>query len=98
MTDWTEVISTEVAGAVSSPMPVADGETVITLDVVSNGTHDRSHMTLQHSPNGTNWLTSHQSTNGNGSITITRATAFIRACVVVGEGSEQTATIFITAK
>ena len=98
MSYWTETISTQTEGDCSEPMPVADGETVITLDVVSNGTHDRSHMTLQHSPNGTNWLTSHQSTNGNGSITITRATAFVRAFVVTGEGSEQTATIFITAK
>tara|TARA_R110000744_G_scaffold373722_1_gene486064 strand:- start:2012 stop:2251 length:240 start_codon:yes stop_codon:yes gene_type:complete len=79
-------------------MTISAEDTVITLDVVANGDHYKSHMTLEHSPDGTNWLKSGQVTNGNGSMTLIIATAFVRACVVVGEGTAQTATIFITAK
>ena len=98
MSYLTELVSTENAGAFSDALTLTAGETIITLDVVSNGAHTKSRMTLQHSPDGINWLTSHQSTNGNGSITITRATAYVRAYVVVAEGTAQTATILITSK
>ena len=98
MSYLTGTISTEIAGTTSLPLTVADGEAMITLDVVSNGTHNNSRMTLQHSPDGVNWLSSQQTTNGNGSITLPLATAYARACVVRGEGSAQTANIFITAK
>ena len=94
----TGTISTETAGVTSSPLTVAAGDSVITLDVVSNGTHNNSRMTIQHSPDGTNWISSEQTTNGNGSITLTLATAQVRACVVRGEGTAQTADIFITSK
>ena len=94
----TGTISTETAGVSSSPLAIGAGETVITLDVVSNGTHNNSRMTLQHSPDGTNWIPTEQTTNGNGSITLTLATAQVRAYVISGEGTAQTATIFITSK
>ena len=98
MSFLTDTISTETSGATSLPLTVADGEAMITLDVVSNGKHDNSRMTLQHSPDGVNWISSEQTTNGNGSITLPLATAYARAFVVRGEGTAQTATIFITAK
>ena len=98
MSYLTEIISTEITGTASSSLTLGAGDTVITLDVVSSGAHDNSRMTLQHSPDGTNWLPSEQSTNGNGTITLPLATAYVRACVVRGEGTAQTATIFLTGK
>lgn len=98
MTELTGVISTQTADTASLPMTVGVDETVITLDVFPDGENLRSHVALQHSPNGTNWVSSNQVTNGSKSITITVATRYVRACVATGEGTAQTATIFITAK
>ena len=98
MTKLTDVISTQLKNSASLPMTVADNETIITLDVFPDGENFRSHIALQHSPDSTNWVSSNQVTNGSKSITVTLATAYVRACVVVGEGTAQTATIFITAK
>lgn len=98
MSSYTATISTQTAGTCSESMAISAEDTVITLDVVANGEHFRSHMALEHSPDGINWIKSKRVTNGNGSITVVVATAFVRACVVDGEGTAQTATIFITAK
>jgi hypothetical protein len=98
MSYHTSTISTETAGVCSVSMAISAEDTVITLDVAANGEHFKSHMTLEHSPDNINWFKSGQVTNGSGSMTLVIATAFVRACVVVGEGTAQTATIFITAK
>jgi len=98
MSYHTSTISTEAAGTCSAPIAISAEDTVITLDVSANGEHFRSHMTLEHSPDGDSWFKSGQVTNGNGSMTLLIATSFVRACVVHGEGTAQTATIFITAK
>ena len=92
-------ISTELKGATSvGILTLAATDTIVTLDVLADGAHINSRMTLEHSPDGVNWFASGQTTNGNGTISIPLATAFARACVARGEGTAQTATIFLTAK
>jgi hypothetical protein len=94
----TEVLSTETAGTFSASLELTS-ETIITLDVkLKSGTHNNSRVTLEHSPDGSIWFTSNQSTNGTGSITDQVSTRFVRACVLRGEGSAAEAYIFITAK
>jgi len=91
-------LATATAGTFSAELAL-DTETVITLDVkLKLGTHDNSRIVLQHSPDGVNWLPGEDSTNGNGSVTVTLATTKVRACVLRGEGSTAEANIFITAK
>ncbi len=98
MAYFTAVLNTETAGVCTTTLELTT-ETVITLDVkLKTGTHDNSRVTLHHSPDGTNWFTSGQSTNGTGSTTDVISTRFVKACVFRGEGSVATADIFITAK
>ena len=99
MSYLTEVLSTENVGTYSSSLVVGAGEYIITLDVkLKTGTHDNSRVTLEHTPDGTNWFSDEQSTNGTGSITVRVSALEVRAYVIRGEGSAATANIFITAK
>ena len=74
-------------------------ETIITLDIVlASGTHNNSRCELQHSPDGVNWFSSGDSTNGTGTITEVLSTSKVRVRVLKGEGSAAQTTYFLTAK
>lgn len=91
-------IDTSVKGNASSAVDLTT-ETIITLDIVNtSGTHNNSRCELQHSPDGVNWFSSGDSTNGTGTITELLSTSRVRVCVLEGEGSDASTTYFITAK
>ena len=74
-------------------------ETIITLDIaLASGTHNNSRCELQHSPDGVNWFSSGDSTNGTGTITEVLSTSKVRVRVLKGEGSAAQTTYFLTAK
>lgn len=92
------VIDTSSIGNVSHELSLTT-ETVVTLDVaILSGTHNNSRCELQHSPDGVNWFSSGDSTNGTGTITEILSTSKVRVNVLIGEGDLASTAFYITAK
>lgn len=74
-------------------------ETVVTLYIFEKtGTNKKHEVTLQITPDGTNWLDHQASVIGEGFVSTIVAAAKVRACVLVDEGATSTIDFHIVAK
>ena len=75
-------------------------ETMLTLFVMENsGSHDLRRVTIEFSPDGTNWFKSSYSINGHGNMmNEERVAERARVCVCKAEGAPSTVDVFLLAR
>lgn len=94
-----ETINTSVKDSTGADLAL-NGETLVTMYVLNkSGSHHRSRMTLQYSPdNGKTWFDDPHTTNGIGYMTTEIVATNVRAKVDAEEDTESTAQVFILAR